>query len=458
MVDREQELDRLVEAADNAPQLVIVRGRQRVGKSYLVERALGDRRGIFFQADEQDERGHLDLFGQEAGALLPGSPTLQFGSWDEALRFVGAQAAQAPAVLALDEFQWLWEAQRALDSILQRHWDRWQRDGVPVTVVLSGSALAKMEDLVAPGRPLHGRADYRPLLLALDYRRAAGFADPGTRPEELLRRWAVLGGTPQYQVWAGPGPIADVIAGRILSKGESLYEEPLSLLRAEQTIRTPGTYFKLCAAIAGGATQHNLIADKAQIAQSNVAKMLERMEVLGYIERRQPLTRRGFEDNRGVYRLADPFFRFWFRYVWPNRSSLERGRVKPVAERVMDDLDNFVGPVFEDCCRVWLGTYCDDPLAAGITEVGSWWARNHEPEIDVVSLRGRRYGPLGTCRWDSRADSRVLAALESDSEALLGLGADADAEMVVFARGFSRDLRSRAQREGVRLVSAAELF
>jgi len=456
MVNRERELERLIQAAEQPPQLVVLRGRQRVGKSFLVDRALGVRRGVFFQADEQDERGHLDLFSQEAGALIPGAPGIQLDSWDDAFRFVGQQAAIERLVLALDEFQWLWEAQPAIDSILQRHWDRWQRDQVPITVVLSGSALAKMEDLLGPGRPLHGRADYRPLLLPVDYRQAAGFAASGASPEELLLRWAVLGGTPQYEVWAGPGPIKDAIADRILRKGESLYEEPLNLLRAEQTIRTPGTYFKLCSAIASGATQHNEIADKAKIDKSNVAKMLERMETLGYIERRQPLTRKGFDQSRGVYRLSDPFFRFWFRYVWPNRSRLERGRVADVAAKVMADLDNFMGLIFEDCCRVWLGAYCDEPLASDVTEVGSWWARNHQPEIDIVTLRGHRYGPLGACKWDAHAPSQVLGTLRRDRETLLG--PDADGELVIFARGFAEDLVSRAERDGVRLVSAADLF
>ena len=129
-----------------------------MGKSYLVDRALGDRRGVFFQADEQDEAGHLELFGREAGALLPGSPTLTFSSWDEAFEFVGAHASEAgPLVLALDEFQWLWDAQPAIDSILQRHWDRWQRTNSPLTVVLSGSALSRMEQLLEHGRPLRIR-------------------------------------------------------------------------------------------------------------------------------------------------------------------------------------------------------------------------------------------------------------------------------------------------------------
>jgi hypothetical protein len=382
---------------------------------------------------------------------------LTFASWDEALAFAGAQAeASGPLVVALDEFQWLWDAQPAIDSILQRHWDRWQRARVPVTVLLSGSALSRMDQLLERGRPLHGRADYRPLLLPLDYRNADAFAAEHADAEERLRRYAVIGGTPQYEVWAGPDPIREVIADRILRKGESLYEEPLHLLREEQTIRTPGTYFKLCAAIANGATQYNDIAARAAIDNANLAKMLPRLEELGYIERRAPLERGGFAERRSSYRLRDPFFRFWFRYVWPNRSRLERSRVKEVAAKIDADFDTYMGLAFEDACRTWLGTYAGGPQAEGITEIGSWWHRTGSAEIDIVTLRGRRLGPMGSCKWDRAAPPQALGNLMRDRETLAG--PDADGDLLVFARGFSDDLVQRAEREHARLVTLDELY
>ena len=85
----------------------------------------------------------------------------------------------------LDEFQWLKAAQPALDSIIQRHWDVWDREGVPITLVLSGSALTLMERMLDQGAPLFGRAAARPRLQPLDYREAAAFAGT-TDPEALL--------------------------------------------------------------------------------------------------------------------------------------------------------------------------------------------------------------------------------------------------------------------------------
>jgi len=120
-------------------------------------------RVISFQGDEQDENHQLELFAAEAGRVLLGSDALRFSTWDAALSFLGEQARTAPMTIILDEFQWLKYAQPALDSIIQRHWDRWDREALPVTLVLAGSALTLMEELLERGAPLFGRATARPL-------------------------------------------------------------------------------------------------------------------------------------------------------------------------------------------------------------------------------------------------------------------------------------------------------
>jgi len=125
MVDRDRERQQLLDAARTAPSLIIVIGRRRVGKSFLLERAFAGERVISFQGDEQDENHQLELFAAEAGRVLLGSDALRFSTLDAALSFLGEQARTAPMTIILDEFQWLKYAQPALDSIIQRHWDRW---------------------------------------------------------------------------------------------------------------------------------------------------------------------------------------------------------------------------------------------------------------------------------------------------------------------------------------------
>lgn len=456
LIDRANERELLLEAVEQAPSLVVLTGRRRVGKSFLLASVLEGTRVVSFQADEQGEDAHLDLLAREIARLLPGQPPLSLPSWTEALELLAREAVERdPLVLVLDEFQYLCAAQPALPSIVQRAWDRWEREDVPIVLVLSGSALSFMEGLLTPSAPLYGRATQRPFLSPLDYRDAAGFVRSRS-PETLLRRYAVIGGTPQYQVWAGDRSVEDVVRWAVLEKGEPLYEDPLHLLRAGEGIRDPGSYLAILRAIAGGATQYNEIATQAGLPTGNLSTRLARLEQLGYVAAWRPLAPGG-RTRRASYRIADPYFRFYFRYVFPNRSRLERGRADEVAEEVLADLDNLMGRTFEDCCRMWVGRYADEREVGRSEQLGSWWSRDGQVEIDVVGVAKGRCTFLGSCKWARRVGVQALDDLR-DAQAALG-GKAAAARLALFARGgFDAALRRRAADEGVLLVTAADLF
>ncbi len=454
MVNREAELRRLRETADDAPELVVVRGRRRVGKSFLLDRALTGRRVVYLQADEQPERAQLALLAEQVASLMDGNPPLRFDTWDDALGTLEQLAGTEPLVVVLDEFQWLWEAQPSLGSIIQRRWDRWEREGRPLTLILCGSAITMMEELIAPASPLYGRAGYRPLVEPLGFRETAGFAASGADTEELLRRYAVVGGTPQYQVWAGRSPVKTVIERRILAKGEPLYEEPLHLLRGEQSIRDTGTYFAIVAAIASGQSRLGEIANRAGLPTSNLARMLGILEELGYVTSKRPVQARRVRERNTLYAVADPFFRFWFRYVFGRRSLLERGQVAAVMKEIWADLDNFMGPAFEDACREWVGMFAGvDPRIPSCESIGSWWSRDGAVEIDVVGMNGDRYVFLGSCKWSKRVGTGAIEQLRAARDHL-GPAAK-QAKLAVLARGFDRSAMERAG--SVELLAATEL-
>ena len=464
LVDRVEEAERLRSLVADPPRLVVVRGRRRIGKSHLLNAVVTGDRVVSLHADEQDEPAQLAMLAGEGARLLAGEPTLSFRSWDEALSFFATQAALGPLVLILDEFQYLCGSQPALPSIIQRHWDRWQREQTPIALILTGSALTFMEGLLAEGAPLFGRADYRPLLPPLDYRDASAFAATDTSPTRLIERYAILGGTPQYQVWAGARSLDRILSELVLSPGGPLYEEPLQLLRGEEGMRSPGTYFAAMRAVAAGRTRSSEIADAVGQRQPSVLKLLGRLRELGYLEMREPMSAGPADavetarQGRGVWRIADPYFRFWFRYVFPDRSRLERGRSAEVLADIKSDLATFVGPVFEDCCRTWVGRYAPDLAGRQSTQIGAWWSRRGDAKIDVVAAAKGAFLLVGSCKWSVRpVDASVLDQL-CEHRALLG-GRAARARLALFSRsGFSEGVRARASDEGVVLVTAADLF
>lgn len=461
LIDREQELRRLREQREQAPSLVVMRGRRRVGKTFLLAHAFAGEGTISYQADEQPRAAQLAAFAAEAARLLPGAPPLRFHSWDAALSFIGTEAAGRTAAQALtvviDELQYAFASDPALPSVLQRHWDRWERDGTRICLVLSGSALSFMEGLLSRSAPLHGRATYRPAIEPLDYRDAARFA-PQSSPEAAIERYAVLGGTPQYQLWAGARSLQQVVTQQIMCKGAPLYEEPLTLIRQEEGIRDPKRYFGALSAIASGRTKNAEIGGLLEMPSSNVAVVLDRLMTLGYVREVLPVMAKGAR-RRGFWQVSDPFFRFWFRWIAPNRSRLEQGRgVNAVWAEIASDLDTYVGRIFEEVCRQWLARHSSLDAARSAKEIGSWWSRDGQQEIDIACAEDDRYTLLGSCKWSRRlVGEDALHALARSRDAIEGRSANA--QLAIFARrGFTERLRAAAAQEDVLLVTAADLF
>jgi hypothetical protein len=103
LIDRKAELARIREAIANPPQLVVLRGRRRIGKSFLLAHAIGRSRGVFFQADEQGEQAHLEMLAREVARLLRPRVPLRFASWEEAMTTSSAAPAMMPAIMSIPE-------------------------------------------------------------------------------------------------------------------------------------------------------------------------------------------------------------------------------------------------------------------------------------------------------------------------------------------------------------------
>ena len=152
-----------------------------------------------------EARGHLDLLAAELGRLV--NAPIAFGDWNEALSSLGEQAKLQPLVVVLDEFQWMLLAEPTLDSIVMRHFDRRERARVPITLVVSGSALTMMEQLLEGDRAMFGRSGYRPFLQPFDYR------DYAERLHVQIRILVPAYAAVRRPINSGPGLPARLLAG-----------------------------------------------------------------------------------------------------------------------------------------------------------------------------------------------------------------------------------------------------
>ena len=450
-------------------ELRILYGRRRIGKSALLDEFAGGKRHIIFQAVEGTVADQLrDL--TEAILAFQDDPVLRAAplpNWDAALAYLARLAAAGPLLVIFDEYQYVAEAEPTLASRLQRWWSRHAMQ-LPIYLVLCGSYVRFFVQNVLTG-PAYGRNTGALQLRPLDYRDAAFFFPDWSR-EDQIRAYAVVGGIPHYLLQLDSDrPLAWNVQQNVLRRGAVLYQDAELLVREE--LREPRVYFSILRAIGGGATRLKRIADQVQGGAngSNLSSYLATLQELGLAEYRRPVT--GDGARRGIWTVADPYLRFWFRFVLPNQAQLEHGasveRIYRTA--VSPALDHFVSkPTFEDACRAWVLDRVNHGEWRDVDRVGAWWGpipdprpgqprRQTEGEIAIVALAGSRVALAGEAKWTTEPVG--FSVLEHLRRVVPHLpGADAGTELVLFSRTFDPRLVAAAESERVRLVSVDDLY
>jgi len=345
-----------------------------------------------------------------------GQVSAVYNTWDDLFNTLAKQAQSERLVVVLDEFPYLAAAHPPLGSILQRLWDQSLKNS-KIMLILNGSYIGMMEETVLGYQaPLYGRRTAQYLLEPLDFLDAQQFF-PAYNAEDRLRAYAVYGGTPAYLQNIQPELSLETnILQGILTRGAALYDEVRFVL--QQELREPRNYFAILQAIAAGNTRQNEIKQTAGI--ENITPYLETLQQLHLVERIVPVTEtQPHKSRKGMYRLKDNFLRFWFRFVLPNRSQLERGAKREVFDSVIGPgMDIFTSVVFEQVCRQYfwrIGLKGELPFQP--RQIGSWWDANRE--IDVVAL-GEKQIMLVECKWSQRpVGVDILAQLEDSARGVL---------------------------------------
>lgn len=422
LVDRERELASL-ESAAAAPrgQLVIVWGRRRVGKTYLLQAFAEGHRAVYYTATQQSAPIELAAFTDVVRASLgnDGLPAgYAFPDWSAALDFVTDRSGEQRLVVILDEFPYLAGSTPGIESIVQRWWDRRGRNS-SVVLVLCGSAVAYMEQIGGAAAPLHQRATVTIRVAALDYRAAGQFVS-SLAPADRAVVYGILGGTPLYLDQWEPRASRRANLLRLFGTPASPLVDAAELILSGELPELENA-FRILQAVAIGKTRQSEIADYARVA---VERPLKRLTMLGILERRVPALDDPAKSKRAIYRIADPYFAFWFRFIASNRANIARGLgAQLVDNRILTGLDDYMGGVFEDIAR----EHARHLAAHGVLEadrVDAWWSADGQHEIDLVGVSGRGVGFVGEAKWSARPlPASVLARLEEHIAALPGVTA-----------------------------------
>ncbi len=457
-IDRYLERDTLDQAwRSGQPELVVLHGRRRVGKSELLGRFAGRKPIAYYVAAQQLERDQLADLGGALGPLSTGfregrPPRLAFTDWDELLAVVAEAAGRRRIGLILDEFPYLVDANPALPSLIQRWWDR-VGSKCDLILILAGSQQAIMQRLVSSDGALYGRQTRRLHLQPFDYFHAARFV-PKWTPEDRIRLYSIAGGIPDYlEEFDETRTLRDEVLRLAYSPDGRLFREAPDLLRAE--FREPRTYESIVRAVAQGANTPALIASQAGLSSANrVNPYLESLTDLGLVQRRTlPGDSNKPRPRTSQYVLADEYLRFYYAQVDPWRSAIQQGQGAQVLDHLWGDgFDAFVSWTFEEVTRQYLGRLSGARKITPLSEIGFWWFPTGD--IDAAGMSGSNFVVAGSAKWTkSFVKPKDLDDLR---RGIATVDPGAEPEIYLFGRsGFDPNLKAEPK---VHLIRLADLF
>ncbi len=405
-IDRDSEI-RILEREwhSRGLRLVIVYGRRRLGKTFLLKYFVRDKDHVYFTAIEASK----DILYKELSRMISEKFHVRvfFNNIDDVLDFI-AKNISGRIVFVVDEFQYLVRSDPEAPSRIQRFID--ENPSVDIVLVLCGSAVSFFEkELLGYHAPLFGRRTATIRLKPMKFLDVWMFY-PNYDAVNAIRAYSVFGPTPAYAKYVDDSKtVVENIVDNILRKGSYLYSEAIDILRQE--VRETTTYSSILNAIALGYTKASEIASIAGVSSKTISRYLQVLEQLDIIERTRPLGKRGGEVRIEV---IDPYFLFWYKYVKPNLSYLELEIINPVKERIEHELDIHVARVLETLVRRELVFNILVPrvVKLDIVEVGRWWYK--DKEIDVV-VRGTSKAVFIEVKWSNislKEAYRILDKLE----------------------------------------------
>jgi len=388
------------------PGFAIVRGRRRVGKSELIKHVLTEK-DIYFEADKTDAAAQMFNLSYVISNQFEGFNDAQYPNWRALLTALNHRVTKKIS-LCLDEFPYLVESDPSLPSVIQTLLDS---GNLRYNIILCGSSQAMMYNLTHDeASPLFGRkeADFNIGPIRLPYLQKA----LGLNEIETIENYAIWGGIPRYwKLREVSSSLKEVIDEHILSTFGALYEEPQHLFRDDlKDIVKTATIMTI---IGGGATRLKEIAAKCNEPSTNLSRPLAKLLDLGYLEKEIPFGVPVKDNKKSLYRIADPFLAFHYKFVPANRSFIELGRTALIDKQLDEKLPELIG--------YWWERFCRDAVTGntigGITysEARRWWGQVcidgefKDVELDVVAESlDKKHILIGECKWTSGENGRLL--------------------------------------------------
>lgn len=399
LIGRHKEVEELSQWCESGrSEFIAVYGRRRVGKTFLIRKAIGNNFTFHFSGSfEMSRKDQLLNFGlalreQSGDNSLP-VPDNWISAF-HALKAVIERSRHKKKIIFLDELPWLDTPKSGFVKALENFWNSWASWRDDVKLIVCGSATSWIINVIIRDKGgLHNRITHSMLVPPFklkeceEYFNAYGFRYSRMQIAEC---YMTMGGIPYYfSLMDKAKSIAQNIDMLFFNENAPLKNEFEDLYRA--LYKNYQNYIKVIKALADkgiGLSRQELLQKTKLTNNGEFSKILEELELCGFIRSYLPYSDR-FDKNyervsrSTIFQLIDFFSLFWLKF---------HGRQKTRTENFWSGMVNsplintWRGLTFEMLCLCHV-----DKIKAtlGIADVSTSiysWRGEHDGERAQIDL------------------------------------------------------------------------
>lgn len=358
-IGRRKDLEQLrILYARRASSLAVIKGRRRIGKSRLVTEfaqttlnhqkkqptfysfaGLAPKEGV----TPQTQRDH---FGRTLANKLK-IPPMTFLDWTDAFQHLTHNLMPGDIIL-LDELSWMEAKDPTFISKLKDWWDTIVLEKSQVLLIFCSSVSIWIEDNILNNTAFFGRVALTltlpPLNIPESKEVLISFGFNGS-VFEFYKLLSVFGGVPWYLEQVDNKNMADENIKRLCFQKDALLVLEFNRIFHDLFNGKGIIHKKILESLKMGMKTLAEIRQDIQAAQGGMlSNWMSHLTECGFV---QEHTQWRFKEEKlskqSLYRISDPYIRFYLKYIEPNRAKIDLGAFDDVAIQQIPGFDTHIG-------------------------------------------------------------------------------------------------------------------
>lgn len=304
-------------------EFVVVYGRRRIGKTFLVRRFFKDNYAFSFVGKhEMGREQQLTEFAKELMRYSHSTFVPQLKNWTEAFdalqRLLETYNISGKKVVFFDEMPWMDTPKSDFVSALENFWNGWANMRDDIVLVACGSATSWMVDKLLHNQGgLFNRITQKLYLRPFKLSEMEQYLDEkhfGWNRYQIAQCYMILGGIPFYLTLLNPK------LSLLSNIDELFFADAHAMLRTEYNelystlFKRPDNYLAVIRMLTErkeGFTRKE-ISEKTKLGGAALSKILSDLEQCDFIF---SYARYGNAKNNAIYRIKDFYTLFYYKYV-----------------------------------------------------------------------------------------------------------------------------------------------